>query len=102
MLSFSVRAFFLTHKREVQTAGTDARRKRTPTKESLAPYKNGFIQLPVYFGKLVSFLQNPTCRGGPWGGGEEEREKCGYMLVRTGVSTEAFGFSLSLAVSSRP
>ena len=37
-----------------------ARRTRMPTKESLAPYKNGFIQLPVYFGKLVSFLQNQT------------------------------------------
>jgi len=46
--------------REIQTAGTDARRTRMPTKESLAPYKNGFIQLPVYCGKLVSFLQNPT------------------------------------------
>jgi len=61
---------------QIQTAGTDARRTRMPTKESLAPYKNGFIQLPVYFGKLVSFLQNPTCLGE---GGE--REKCGYMLV---------------------
>jgi hypothetical protein len=68
MLSFCVRVFFVTH-REVQTAGTDARRTRMPTKESLAPYKNGFIQLPVYFGKLVSFLQNPTWRGG------KERER---------------------------
>jgi hypothetical protein len=61
MLSFSVhvQAFFRTS-RKIQTAGTDARRTRMPTKESLAPYKNGFIQLPVYFGKLVSFLQNPT------------------------------------------
>ena len=78
MLSFCVRVFFVTH-REIQTAGTDARRTRMPTKESLAPYKNGFIQLPVYFGKLVSFLQNRLEEGGE--GREGEREKCGYMLV---------------------
>jgi hypothetical protein len=69
-----------------------------PTKESLAPYKNRFIQLPVHFGKLVSFLQNPTRRGRERKreresesererereserGTEGGREKCGYMLV---------------------
>jgi hypothetical protein len=85
MLSFCVRLFFVTH-REIQTAGIDARRTRMPTKESPAPYKNGFIQLPVYCGKLVSFLKTRLEEGGGGGG---EREKCGYMLVGVGVSTEA-------------
>ena len=89
MLSFCVRVFFVTHTdTQIQTAGTDARRTRMPTKESLAQYKNGFIQLPVYFGKLVSFLQNPTWRGG---GGWKRGEREGEMWLYVGMSWCFYG-----------
>lgn len=68
ILSFSVPVFFVSHTQN--TNSWDRRKKRQghvtiATKENIAPRKNGFIQLPVCFGKARSFsIETDLKRGG--------------------------------------